>query len=151
MLKNNARSVSTQKLISVPCILAYKPTPCMGCSFKAGVTNSHLSEGHIPRKKWHVGRNLLEKKLLLAAIYQRSSQNKLNLIKNICKNWFKFILMSVFEMFAGRTNASDGPHVARGPLVWDLWFKGYKFVISNWFDQINKYSMKVENVVITLE
>ncbi len=26
-------------------------------------------------------------------------------------------------MFAGRTNASDGPHVARGPRAWDPWFR----------------------------
>ncbi len=49
------------------------------------------------------------KKLSRAAIYKKSSQNKLNLTK--------LYTLVIFEMFEGRTNASGGPHAARDPCV----------------------------------
>jgi hypothetical protein len=47
----------------------------------AGVSNSNLSEGHIPKKKCSAGYSLIEKKLLRASIFKKSSQHMLNLIK----------------------------------------------------------------------
>jgi hypothetical protein len=45
---------------------------------RTGVSNSNLSEGHIPeKKKCSLGRSLFEKKLLRATIYKKSPQNKI--------------------------------------------------------------------------
>jgi hypothetical protein len=55
------------------------------------------------------GPQFVWKKLLRAAIYKKSPQNKLNLIK--------LYILVIFEVFAGRTNASGGPHAACGPRV----------------------------------
>jgi hypothetical protein len=72
--------------------------------FKAGVSNSNWSEGHILEIKCFAGRSLPEKKLLQTAILLKSPQNKVNLIK-------KFTSWNFFEVFAGGKNAFGGPHV----------------------------------------
>jgi hypothetical protein len=48
----------------------------------------------------------VKKVFLRAAIYKKSPQNKLNLIKLYTR--------VIFEVFVSCTNASGGPHVARG-------------------------------------
>ncbi len=53
------------------------------------------------------------KKLQRAVNHYESLQNDLSMS----------IILLVFEMFASNENASGGPHAARGPLVWDSWFR----------------------------
>ncbi len=55
------------------------------------------------------GPQLVGKKLTRATNYEIGSENKLNISE--------IKILSIFEMFAERTNASVGPHVARGPHV----------------------------------
>ncbi len=62
----------------------------------AGVTNSNLSEGHIPKKKCSVGRSLLETSFCGPQFARKT---------------LKRSFLS-FGMFVGRTNASGGPHAA---------------------------------------
>jgi hypothetical protein len=67
------------------------------CRFQVPVRKDILKQvrATFPKKKGSAGRSLLEKKLLRVAIYKKSPQNKLNLIKI-----YKFIIFG--GMFTGR-------------------------------------------------
>ncbi len=75
----------------------------MALASKAGVSNSNTLEGHILKKKFFAGRILVEKSLCGPQITRKALK--------ISQIYLKFTILSVFEMFAGRTNSSGGPRV----------------------------------------
>ncbi len=65
--------------------------------WRATFQRKNVPRAAVQWKKVYAGRKLLE-----------SFENKQN-----------FIILTIFEMFAGRKNVYGRPHVARGPRVWD--------------------------------
>ncbi len=84
--------------------------------FRAGVSNSNLCKGHIPKIKWFACRSLSEK-AITGLNLQEICQNKLNLIKiyNILSFW------DAHGPHKCIRRATCGPRAAcLRPLVWSL-------------------------------
>ncbi len=60
---------------------------------RTGVSNLSSSEGHIPKKKFSAGHNILEKSFCGSQFTRKAL--RINWI------WSKFIILSCFQMFAG--------------------------------------------------